>query len=372
MTIKFNEERASKVFKILDKLWVKKEWIFKGVVLPQDMWSLPKEPKEIANYFFFCSLAMRGGIISEDPFRWFNELLKRYPEMYDPAIVAKQWNPEKIAKTINEITRIILNGKGNGKKEAGVMGYKLDQHSKNWFANAKVLHEKWGGDLRNVYWGVSDFEEAFRRIDYRSNRYGFNGMRRKIFSLLTIWLQEKKLIDIFPTPLPVDFHCLRVLWVTEIIDIREETTPKAIKEHYPALMKYPSVRIGENFLDEITKWTQKFLEKKRISHLNINPALWVLSRDLCARHIQNSSRGDGKIFFDEPDIIKLSLNYQDPCNYCPVENFCTGAVPAAPYYRRGLLIRFKRMPLITNFLPGINWQNFTNHSDKRTRREGGN
>lgn len=373
--VEFDEKRAYEVFSILDKLWVNGEGVFKDILLPQDIWPIPNDDKKLANYYFFCALAMRGGIISEDPFRWFYELLQRYPEMYDPKTVAEKWNPQKIESAIKEVTKIILGDNAVGEKEVGVIGYKLDQHSQNWFANAKTLHENWGGDLRNVYWGVSEFEEAFRRVDYRVNAYGFGGMRRKIFSLLTIWLQEKHLINVFPTPLPVDFHCLRILWASGIIDIKAEV-PNAVKQYYPTFAGNPSIRVNESFIDMITRWSQKFLQKSGISHLHINPAVWVLSRDLCSTHIQNGSRGEGTILFDDKAMNKKPhkqlLKHKEPCEYCPIEHLCDGVLPAATYYRRGVLMRLKRS-VFAGHLPGVDWKALAGEkleTKRRTKRNG--
>ena len=367
--VTFNEKRALKIFSILDNLWINKAEVFKDIVLPQDIFPMPKGEREMANYLFFCALAMRGGVISEDPFRWFYEILQSYPELYDPKTVATEWNPDKIAGAISEMTKIILNGNGTGEKEAGVMGYKLDQHSKNWFNNAKVLHERWGGDLRNAYWGAPDFEEVFRRIDNRSNIYGFGGMRRKIFSLLTIWLQEKNLIPIFPTPLPIDFHCLRILWATKSIDIKTNTPP-ATQKHYPRYTKHPSIRVSEAFVDTVAMWSQKFLAEVGISHMHINPAVWIWSRDLCALHLQNNSRKNGEFLFDERAIGNVShkqrLYYEEPCKKCALEKYCTGAVPSAPYYHDGVLMWLKRVEIVRR-LPGFDSDHPANGRKGRTK-----
>lgn len=371
MQIRFNEDKALEIFSILDHLWQDESSLYGNIVLPQDVWPLPKGPKQQANYLLFGALPMRGGVVSEDPFRWIWQLRQSFPTMFRPSSVVKEWTPEKIEEAIRQITPKILNDKGTGEKGAGSLGYKIDQHSRAWYQNSLILSTYWGEDLRNVFRGVTEFEEAFCRIDNRRSEAGFRGMRRKIFSLLTIWLQEKKLIPVFPTPLPIDFHALRILWVTEIIEFNDIQPPQKFSRHYPSLADKPATRVTEQLVDQIAKWSQVFLVKHKLSHLHINPAIWVLSRNLCSGHLQNTSRKSGTVFFPTEDLDNNPKtwpeNYKDPCYYCPIEQFCTGCVPASPYYRQGVLVRMERAkyPQKTAFLPGIDWRQYIPYSGRR-------
>lgn len=358
MEIRFREERALAVFSVLNALWVQKAGIFTGILLPQDRWPLPATPREQANYFLYAALPMRGAVISEDPFRWLSSLRGRFPEMFEPEIVTKEWSVQRISEAIKTTTSEILNDEGTGNQGAGALGYKLTQLVEHWRENSITLSNYWGGNLLNVFWGVLDYEEAFRRIDNHRTPAGFKGMRRKIFALLTIWLQEKKLIPTFPTPLPVDFHTFRILWATETLEFKVTKPPAALSKNYAMLAGKPAVHISEHLIDEVTKWSQTFLSKHKISHLNINPAIWVLSRELCAQHLQNSTRKKGKVFFDREVLREWPRNYKDPCSYCPLEKLCTGAVPSVPYYRRGILVRLERISHPKQFLPGVDWTNF--------------
>lgn len=347
--VKFNEAIALKVFQVLDKAWRKRKGIFKNSILPQERWPAKKElsslsKKDIANWLFYAALPMRGGLVSEDPFRLFWQLRKNCPEIFEPEIVAKKWSPEEVLKTLNK---------------AGIK-YKDKEHAENWCKNSKNLHLYWGNDVRNVFrYGVIEFEEAFRRIDYKKSKIPLFGMRRKIFSLLTIWLQEKSLIPIFPAPIPIDFHALRVLWATEIINLNGWAKPFTPKEKHPEqLAGKVAIRVWESLIDQIMIWSQKFLQKSEISHLIINPALWFLSRSLCAGHFQNSSRKNATKYVETEDLLEnpdlWPRNYKNPCAYCPVENWCKWAIPNAPYYRWGILVRIgKRVPYPKLYLPGM-------------------
>lgn len=339
--ITFNASRAKEVFGILDAAWKNRSGIFKNAILPEDRWLAPEDFKEHANWLFYAALPMRGGLISESPFKWLFKIREIFPGLFEPETVVEKWTPERIKIAFAEASKEILNGNGTGEPEgAGVLSYKGEEHCKAWYENSLVLVRYWGGDLRNVFWGVTEFEEAFRRVDHKKNLAGFKGMRRKIFSLLTIWLQNRDLIPVFPTPIPVDFHALRVLWATGILEVESgEFHPNG---NHPAQIRgKQAVRIYEGFVDAVAKWSQTFITKNGFSHRNINPALWFLSRMLCAGHFQNSSRKRGELIEAEEltELMRWPRTYQDPCAHCPIEKFCAWAIPAMPYYRWGLLVR---------------------------------
>jgi hypothetical protein len=374
LEIRFNEKRALKVFKTIGSAWVRGEGIFKDVVLPQDLYPVPVLPeRDYANWFFYASLPMRGGIVSEDPFKWLRRLKEVHPGLFRPEEVVAKWSPEKIQNAFIEITPNILNGNGTGMKGAGALSYKMFEHSKAWFENSVVLAKYWKGDIRQVYLGCEDFEEAFARIDHKKTDAGLKGTRRKIFSLNTIFLQEKDLIPIFPTPIPVDFHALRILFSTNIVFFSPMGKQLSLNPRYPHLEEKVGIRVSEGLIDPIAKWTQKFLYKNGLSHLDVSPAIWTLSRLLCAEHFQNSSKGDGAKLVKTPNLVKnpglWPKNYKDPCFYCPIEKWCQWAIPAALYYRWGLLVKLgKRVDYPAQKLPGVDWEKFLPYKSRKGGR----
>jgi len=376
MKIKINEERALSVFKILDHGWQKQTGVFKDIVLPQDRWPLPKDPLELALFFFYAALFMRGGVISEDPFRWLYFLRQEFPGFFNPEKVSQELSPISIRDGFEDITQRVLNGTARTYTEFGPMAYKMTQHSQAWHVNSLYLVKFWGGNPLNIFRGVKNFEEAFERIDQRRNKNGgLKGMRRKIFSLLTIWLQEKGLIPDFPCPLPIDFHASRIILATKILVLENLEPFIPLEKHPQALAGKLVIRVREEMVNQIAKWSQEFLREQRITHLHINPALWVLSRDLCANHYQNSSRQKGMVYVESEQLSQdyhlWPANYKDPCSFCPIEEYCTGIVPAAPYYRWGLLARMERVPYLNPqaFLPGIDWKDFLPWPKRSRSRE---
>jgi len=371
MNIAFDEKRALAVFKILDLEWRAKRGVFANIVLPQDRLRLPRNNERKVNFLFYSALFMRGGIISEDPFRWLVTLHDKRPEYFNPEFVVKNGlTPDDIKDAFIAITPKVLaqNGLVPGRKANGSgnpFAYKIDQHTKSWIANSQFFVKEFDGNILNIFAGVRDFEEAFARINrndrQRNGGDGILGMRRKIFSLFTIWLQEKNLIPRFPTPIPVDFHALRILWATEILSLPDLLPFKINDRHPKSYAGKTATQTREKLIDAITRWSQIFLFANRISHLVINPALWVLSRDLCANHFQNSTLAKGTIFREPTDLLigqlRWPIGYKNPCQICPIEQYCEGAVPAAPYYIWGILMRMPRVPYFETMaqtaLPGL-------------------
>lgn len=371
MEISFDEERALAMFRILEREWRAKRGVFANIVLPQDRLKLPRSTERKVNFLFYSALFMRGGIISEDPFRWLVALYDKKPAYYNPTfIVENNLTPDDLKKAFLAITPKVLaqNGFVKGRKTNGSgtpFAYKIEQHTKAWINNSRFFVDKFDGKILNIYKDVKDFEEAFARVN-RKDRWKYNGdgimgMRRKIFSLFTIWLQEKNLIPRFPTPIPVDFHALRVLWITKIMSLSDLPPFRINGRHPKSYAGQTATQTREPLIDTVTKWSQKFLWEHRISHLVINPALWVLSRDLCANHFQNSTTAEGKILREPADLIagklRWPVGYKDPCQICPIESYCEGVAPAAPYYRWGILMKMTRVPYFETMaqtaLPGL-------------------
>lgn len=344
--IRFNSLKAGRVFMALQDAWREKKGIFANVVLPDERLTLPPDAVQAANVLFFVSITMRGAVVSDDPVRWLNMLLSMDPGVFIPEFVAKYSNEETILNLFMRITSDIQEAKG-GSKGNGHIGPKYREFARSWIHNARFIDQRWGGNILQVYENVKDFEEAFARIDRRQNPDGLKGMRRKIFSLLTIWLQCQKLIPDFPTPLPIDFHAMRVLLGTEVVKTEFRLLEQATR---PGMENWQRVmRVSENFTDAIAVWSQKFITDNGLDHKAINPALWVLSRTLCADHFQNScvartvsKAPPSKELKQKPEL--WPKGYRNPCQFCPVEEDCRLVFPSGPYYRWGFLTPVKRVP----------------------------
>lgn len=424
--LRINEKRAVLLFRALQRAWEENDEIFRGVVLPQDLFPMPDGDREKALWFFYAALTQRGGVISEDPFKVLFHLRKKYPDLFIPREVMKHWPWKRIAKemrvALDEVfpkkkviplllvatqsqtdlypelkARPALKRESEKKFEPNFAellrggrrtspkspkGYKIDELARSWEKNSRALAEFWGGDPRFVFNGCRDFNDVFQRIDIEKNPYrGFVGMRRKIFSLLTIWLQEKGLIPIIPTPVPFDFHAQRLLLVTKVLivdDVAKPFHPDPSKPNHPKELRGQMMFRAEEkwIIDPLSIWSQDFIRRNKLNHMIINPALWILSREFCSEQHQNGTRKKGMEFFLPEKMRDSSAwpkRYKDPCGHCPVEHLCSLVSPASVYYTLGRLVYFPRVQYPFPRLPGdwLKFSGFMSRKSKRLRRQKG-
>ncbi len=360
----FHERRALEVFRTLGDCWNHRADPLRGgfcagLTPPQRIstpTALRADPLKLGHYFFFQALTMRGGINSDDAFRSTRILWEHYPHLFDPRTVAAMPEAEFI-RAIREVARKFQGA--DSEKGAGTYSYKLKEHVDNWRENADALIRAFDGDIRNVYRTdpphahrpeASRFEATFRGV-----AGAFAGMQRKIFSLLTMWLQEFGLVEEFPLPLIVDFHCLRILFEHEIIlapfaRLGPGTTKNRARRRPPGMRRYPAVRISNRLVDAVIRWSEGFLVRHGLNSYPVSHGLWFLSRELCADYYGNTSFAKQKpkrravtarLVTDEElrSVTSWPASYRDSCRFCPVEATCRVRIPAGPYYDWGVMVR---------------------------------
>ncbi len=358
----FNEERALEVFTLLCEQWEQQSWLFKDIVLPEDQfgyWMDGVTPEARAHWLFIAALPQRGGVMAEDPFTPLWALYKKHPGLYDPKefVDPKKWTIRKITNAINRVSPLIGKSKPAGERQAHALGYKLEQHAAAWKHNMAMVANRFDSNILNLFKQVEHlpeedrFEASFALIDNKLRDDGIIGMRRKIFSLFIIWLQKEKLISDFPCPIPVDFHALRVLLATDIVTLKDLKVVTGLddgtEKHLKALMGFEYKRVSDGIITDIAQWTNKFLYRHGLSHLHLNPALWVLSRELCAAHPQNTAYKGNSLYLLAKDFenglksfgIKTSKSL---CGFCPIQSYCEYAVPSKTYYKAGSLVKIER------------------------------
>jgi|SRR3989344_183099 len=362
--LKINEKRALLFFQTLGDWWREKKGFYAGQIQPQLVWlpdGIRDNPIKLGDWFFCVALPMRGGINSDDAFRFMYELYADRSDLFDPYITM-HLKPEEIALATEKVAARIHPGGSQGEKKKGTFSYQSYQHEKIWIYNAKMLVEHWGGDLRNIFDGALDFEKAFARVDHKRSAKGFRGMRRKIFSLMTMWLMEFKLILEFDLPLIIDFHAIRELLSHEILEVEFKELgpgkPKNKERLRPeSLWKLPSIHITEGFVDQVILWSLAFLKKHRkvLKQYDVAHGKWFLSRVLCAAYYGNKSfeqkHEDGirrglteRVVADEElkNPRNWPMRYRDPCRLCPVEKTCKARFPQGPYFDWGAMVKAGR------------------------------
>ena len=296
---------------------------------------------------YYSAILMRGAVNSDTIFKHLAILWREIPELFQPEYPAIL-GPLGIKIAIQEVLTSLHMDTGSMK--TGVFGQKLKEHCMSWYMNSKLLLEYFDGNPVNIFTGVEEFEEAYVRVAKTAKKSGIKGMRRKIFSLLTLWLQQRELIHMFRAPLPIDIHALRILAHTGIITFPEAAPfvpwDRGIsKKTGQPLPPFPAhytgrlcVRITDALVTEITKWSQRILTEYDIATQPINRGLWTLSRMYCKSHPQSTtSQKNG--FREREFMDHYTWKKFEPCDFClsQISGHCTLVIPAGPYYKVGRL-----------------------------------
>lgn len=163
--------------------------------------TLPLGGAEHAMFLWTSCYYMRGGIKSVEAFKRLSSMYREAPELFDPHFVVDNQIPaERIAELL-------------GRNGLGFQG----AVSSAWKTNASRLVDMYDGDPRKIFDGVTNFEEAFKRIGNDGKGGGFIGFQEKMTSMIIYYLRDQELIEPFNFPIPVDIHVMRVSIANELI-----------------------------------------------------------------------------------------------------------------------------------------------------------
>ncbi len=227
----------------------------------------------------------------------------------------------------------------------------LSDVKKFWAFAAKKLSVEYAGDPRNIFSEIQCFEEIQNRCRYvPKTKAGFMGFQKKMTSMLTYFLRDRRLIELKNFPPPVDFHLMRVMVLTGIL-VLDDSDSKRFRYETSHLLGYKAI--------------ETYLGKAGSCPIELGDALWLLSSNLCSRSPKNKDHlGFGT--FDKPTIlaatkqkrkrlnahpglfdslgvelpIKVPIgtkSMRETCERCPVHAWCRGGMPAVEYYTYGLL-----------------------------------
>jgi hypothetical protein len=160
-------DRAYEVLGTLVEAFYKKDYPYdqEWCVLPEDPKHLPDNlslgGKEHAMFLWNVCFHMRGWNQSVVAFKHHAELYRDQPEIYDTAI-AMDTDPGEIEKLLRE-HRLSADAK---------------IISKAWVDNSARIQEKWQGDPRSIFEGVTTYKEAIKRVHDDNKGGGFWGFQK--------------------------------------------------------------------------------------------------------------------------------------------------------------------------------------------------
>ena len=180
----------------------------KGAVIPQNeipAW-LRNDKERLFNFYCYICLYMRGGIESLQAFKAMLRLISDKPELFDPVYAQHL--------TEAELQPII----------AAYVGWDSKAVARFWIENSKRLVRNWNGQASNIFRGLTNYEEALRRIKNKTSNKewkqacrvddrgeGFMGFQPKMVSMFVYFIDWEGLLRTdFIYPTPADFHNFRL------------------------------------------------------------------------------------------------------------------------------------------------------------------
>ncbi len=297
----------------------------RAAVLPQSQEhlpsSLPRGGLDEANFLWCLCYYMRGVIDSISAVTRLGRLYEAHPDLFVPQLAA-QLSQETIR------TRLIEHRLPDTKTIA-----------KTWSLNAQRLTERWGGDPRQIFAGISDYEAACVRIQSGKKDTGFMGFQEKMVSMIIYFLSYRHMIEGFPFPIPVDFHVLRTTIAHEMVTFTGIAEDENLFK--PALL----VAARKLYL-----W---YSQTHGVTPLELCDTIWIYSRIMCQYNPGNAST----VIREDPEGNRLVArarevnaipvtwstgqrnSYSRSCGHCAVRSTCSWNIPAGMYYVQGKLIR---------------------------------
>ena len=263
---------------------------------PQEQ--VPKELWNNANFWFYLCHLMRGMIKSDHAANQAVELYRLNPKLFDPSHAATL-TAEEIDKELKRVFSSVP---------------KWQRYGEAWQRNSEILLA-WGGDILNVYKGVRTEAELRKRVvnkrDYNLplKERGFYMFQVKMCSLLTYFLMCAGLIRTIRMSPPIDFHHMRVMIGTGMIEL-----PSG--QYRPEKITELGDQLGRAYLDRFP----------RMSPVMFADLLFVLSREGCVQAVTEPDPD-----WEDPEIWR---RYQKGCGRCPLEDVCDKTIVTGDYYVR--------------------------------------
>jgi hypothetical protein len=295
---------------------------------PQEF--LPKnldagDQKALASWLWHLCYYMRGGIQSNTAAKSLARLHESRPE----------WFTFEGAAGVNYqalVTSLERVGLAFGRWQ--IAGF--------WIRNARAMWELYDSDPRNLFLGVSTYDQAMSRVANQGAGLGFQGFQSKMVSMILYFLIDQELITPFRFPPPIDFHVLRVIATNGLVHLPE---PSPNENLY-----------GEDMKAAARRLFMGYARRHGRSPIDLCNAVWLLSSNLCSKQPGNFTlEPDGRAKREEQITGRSTLlvpatvspnnpsdirAYAKSCGHCPLETTtCCFNAGAAWYYVQGRLVR---------------------------------
>lgn len=298
-----------------------------SVRVPQDPRHMPENlvrgGSEHAMFLWSTCYYMRGGIKSVDSFKILSKVYQDRPDIFD-ASQAASLDPIEVGKFIRSYG----------------LGYQHLQIGNFWVENAKRLQDRWQGDPKNIFNGVTSYEESLDRIKNDGKGGGFLGFQEKMVSMITYYLMDEDLIEPYVFPLPVDLHVMRIAVANELIKFEGYDESENV--------------LSDQALNTARELFYNYSLKRGVNPLRLCDAVWLLSQSLCGKQPGNitlepagraNRNGRQTVLEALPvDITdhKQQQAYHKTCESCPLNAetaTCEWNIPSKIYYVQGELKR---------------------------------
>lgn len=289
---------------------------------PQDSRHMPntlaRGGTDHAMFLFNLCYYMRGGIKSNEAAIRLAKVFDDYPELFD-CETAGSSDPAVIVSILKD----------------GGLGFQ-ETVARQWVENSRRLQDKFAGDPRNIFEGVSSYEQSQELIQNDRKGSGFLGFQEKMTSMIIYYLMAEELIEPFNFPIPVDLHVMRTSIANELI-----TFPDA---------PYGTNLYTKETTDILRKLYSDYAAEHGVSPLKLCDAVWMLSESSCGRHPGNTTleplgrtSRSGRSAYLVPGVVDTEdpaqrAAYASSCGICPIEPTCKYNIPGTQYYVTGNLI----------------------------------
>ena len=296
--------------------------------LKSSMLSVLKMPKSLkrggedeARFWFFACMLMKGGIDSD-------VALKALSGAYDKEmrpLGLKPYRPEYAAHLdARDMTGIL--------RDAGTGLYRLVN---DWILCARIILERYDGEVLNLVNGIHDFDSAAELLRNRGKNRGFPGFQFKMVSMLLFFLTESGMIDYFPYPPPVDIHLQRVPVETEMVRRKDGTEIIAYNQ-----------REHDTLQEVLREYYVDYMVRRGYKSNEIADAVWLFSRMMCRWNPGNRTSEVGKkkgrstkLVTHKPDwsTRRDIRKYERSCGRCVIEQLCEWNMPSRYLYVQGMI-----------------------------------